>query len=68
MAEIFDEASTVSTDDGHVVVKGPDAVDISVTPEAAVETANRLLDHAAEAEGHRMLAEEAGDRTSPDKD
>lgn len=34
-SEIFDQPSDVDAEDGSVVVKGPDAVDVRMTPEAA---------------------------------
>ncbi len=51
--EIFAKASDVSAEDGVVNVDGPDGVDVGLTPEAALETSNRLLDGATEAAGQR---------------
>ncbi|RDE06952.1 hypothetical protein [Sphingomonas aracearum] len=62
MPEVEKEPSTVTAEDGHVLVKGPDAVAVKMEPEAAVETANRLAAAAAEAAGHRMIEEEADRR------
>jgi hypothetical protein len=45
----------VSAEDGEVVLDGPDGVDVKLTPEAALETSNNLLDGAAEAAGQRRL-------------
>ena len=53
--ELFDEATKVSAEDGEVVLDGPDGVDVKLTPEAALETSNNLLDGAAEAAGQRRL-------------
>jgi hypothetical protein len=46
----YDEASNVGAVDGEVTVDGPDGVGVSLTPEAAAETARRLLDAAAAAQ------------------
>jgi hypothetical protein len=35
---IYDEASEIDAEDGVVSVKGPDAVDVRLTPDAAEET------------------------------
>ena len=51
--ELFDEASHVSSNDGHVLVDGPDGVDVAMTPEAAEETGNRLIEQAVTAAGQR---------------
>ena len=51
----YDEASTVTAKDGTVMVDGPDHVDVAVTPEAAAETGERLIDGAAHAAGQRRL-------------
>lgn len=55
--EIFSKASEVSAEDGVVNVDGPDGVDVGLTPEAALETSDRLLDGAATAVGQRVQAE-----------
>ncbi len=54
-SEIFDQPSDVDAEDGSVVVKGPDAVDVRMTPEAAEETSDRLLEHAMKARGQRYF-------------
>jgi hypothetical protein len=41
-----------------VNVDGPDGVDVGLTPEAALETSNRLLDGATEAAGQRHQGED----------
>jgi hypothetical protein len=53
--EIFAQPSTVTAEEGDVLVKGPDAVDIALTPEAAEETSNRLLEGSMKARGQRRL-------------
>ena len=52
--KIYDEPSEVRADDGVVKVKGPDAVDVQLTPEAADETSDRLLYGALKAQGQRV--------------
>jgi hypothetical protein len=47
----YNKPSDVTADDGRVLVDGPDDVDVALTPEAALETANRLTDEAAKAAG-----------------
>ena len=51
---IYDEASEVEAQDGMVVVDGPDAVAVLLTPEAAAETSHRLLEGAPEAQGQQV--------------
>ncbi len=53
--EIYSEPSKVNAQDGHVVVDGPDGVDVSLTPESAEETADRLFQASAKAAGQRRL-------------
>ena len=50
----YDEPSNVDAEDGKVIVDGPDAVAVSLTPEAAEETSDRLLVGAAKAHGQRL--------------
>lgn len=47
----YDKPSNVTSEDGRVLVEGPDHVDIALTPEAALETGGRLIDEAANAAG-----------------
>jgi len=53
--KVYDEATEVTAKDGEVILDGPDAVDVKVTPEAAVETADNLIEGAAMAAGQRRL-------------
>jgi hypothetical protein len=53
---ICDEASQVSAEEGEVIVDGPDGVAVSLTPRAAVETSDRLLDAAVRAHGQKLRA------------
>jgi hypothetical protein len=49
--KIYDEPSEVSVEKGAVSLKGPDAVDVLLTPEAAEETSNRILEGSMKARG-----------------
>ncbi len=49
--EVYNEPSRVSARDGAVSVDGPDGVDVLMSPQAALETSDRLLEGAAEAQG-----------------
>jgi len=47
----YDEPSEVYVDQGQVHMDGPDGVAVSLTPDAAAETSDRLLAAAATAKG-----------------
>lgn len=51
----YDEPSDVEAVDGKVIVDGPDGVAVTLTPEAAIETGQRLLDMGLTAAGQRRL-------------
>jgi len=53
--ETYDEPSSVSAKEGRLHVDGPDAVDVALTPEAAAESGERLIDQAATAAGQRYF-------------
>jgi hypothetical protein len=53
--KIYDTPSKVSAEEGEVMIDGPDGVAISMTPDAAAETSDRLLDQAAVARGQEKL-------------
>lgn len=55
---IYDEASDVDADEGVVRVRGPDAVDVRLTPDAAEETSERLNTGAMKARGQRYFADQ----------
>ena len=59
--DVYAKASDVSAKDGIVNVDGPDGVDVGLTPEAALETSDRLLQGASEAAGQRALGK--GEKT-----
>ncbi|HEX9933249.1 MAG TPA: hypothetical protein VGB08_10445 [Allosphingosinicella sp.] len=63
--KIYNEATDVTARDGAVVLDGPDGVDVSVTPEAAEETSNRLFDAAAEARGQEIMRKHAQPKKIP---
>jgi len=52
--KIYNDASKVSASDGDVSVDGPDGVDVRLTPDAAMETSDRLLAGAVKAQGQRV--------------
>ena len=43
------DPSDVSAEEGEVIVEGPDGVAVTLTPEAAEETARRMMRAATEA-------------------
>ena len=53
--KLYDEATEVTAEDGEVILDGPDAVDVRITPEAAEQTADNLMEGAAKATGQRRL-------------
>ena len=55
--KIYDQPSEVGAKEGVVAVKGPDAVDVRMTPEAADETSDRLLHGALKARGQQISEE-----------
>jgi hypothetical protein len=53
--QVYSEPSEVRAEDGDVAVDGPGAVHVRLTPEAAEETADRLIDQSVVARGQRRL-------------
>jgi hypothetical protein len=53
--KIYNQPSVVIAEEGDVLVKGPDHVDVIFSPEAAEETSNRLLEGSMKARGQRRL-------------
>jgi hypothetical protein len=56
--KVYNEASEVTAEDGAVAMNGPDAVDVQLTPEAAEETSDRLLEGSMKARGQRHFKDE----------
>lgn len=56
--KVYDEPTKVDAEDGNVVLDGPDGVDVSMTPDAALETSDRLLFGATQAMGQRIQEEQ----------
>lgn len=54
VAKAYDNPTETSAVDGEVTLDGPDGVGLSMTPEAAEETARRLTKAAREARGQAM--------------
>jgi len=54
-ATIYDGPTEVDAEDGVVILKGPDAVDVRMTPDAAEETSERLNTGAMKARGQRYF-------------
>ena len=52
--KVHDEPCSVDAEDGKVVVEAPDGNALSLTPEAAAETSDRLLLGAARANCQRL--------------
>jgi hypothetical protein len=62
----YDEPSTVGAEEGEVIVDGPDGVAVSLTPDAAIETSDRLLDGALTARGQQVAEERRARPHHPD--
>ncbi|MEJ7934620.1 hypothetical protein WG907_10160 [Sphingobium sp. AN558] len=58
--KLYDQASHVAAEEGQVLVDGPDGVAVALTPDAALETAERLTAQAAQAAGQRHFEENKG--------
>lgn len=55
---VFDEPSDVEATNGVVIVCGPGAVNVRLTPDAAEETSHRLLTGALKARGQIYFSED----------
>ena len=53
----LDDPSEVAAEQGEVIVEGPDGVAVSLTPDAAEETARRLIVAAKEARQQQNIVE-----------
>lgn len=49
--ETYDKPREVVSENGQVLVNGPDGVDVALTPKATVETGERLVEEGARASG-----------------
>ena len=58
----YSTPSEVTAEHGEVAVDGPDGVAVSLTPEAAAETSDRLLHAAAQAKGQLARKREEKER------
>jgi hypothetical protein len=65
MGKVYDIPSDVEAEEGQVMMEGSDGACISFTPNAAVETSDRLLVGGMKAEGQRVAARNAEARRSP---
>lgn len=63
--KVHDEPSSVDSERGQVIVDGPDGVAVTLTPEAAEETGDRLITHAVKATAYRQTDEAAKNRDRP---
>lgn len=61
--DVYAKPSDVTAEEGVVNLDGPDGVDVGLTPEAALETSERLFDGATQAagQGHRIGREDEGE-------
>jgi hypothetical protein len=53
----YDTPSEVAAEEGEVIVDGPDGVAVSLTPDAAIETGDRLIMGGLQARGQQIEAE-----------
>lgn len=54
--KVYDEATEVTAADGNLRLDGPDAVDVTVTPDAADQTIDNLIEGVAKARGQERLS------------
>lgn len=54
--KLYDEPTSVTAENGEVILDGPDSVSVRVTPEAAEQTADNLIEGAVKARGQRRIA------------
>jgi hypothetical protein len=59
---VYDEPGETKAVYGKVAMMGPEGVSVMLTPEAAVETSNRLVDRGVDANGQRVEAQRKADR------
>jgi hypothetical protein len=56
----YDGPSLVKAEDGDVVLDGPDGVDVKMTPDAAVQTSDRMFQGSVRAQGQRVRKLKSG--------
>jgi hypothetical protein len=61
-----DEPSQVIAEEGEVIMEGPNGHAVSFTPDAALETSERLLRGGLEAHGQRLEAQRRAGKTDAD--
>lgn len=59
--QIYDQAAHVEAEDGAVILKCPEAIEVRMTPGAAEETSDRLLEGAMKARGQRYFTDDSRD-------
>lgn len=59
---IHDDPPVISSAPDEVVLIGPEDVDISLTPRAAIQAGGELIEKACQAVGKQALAKELGKR------
>jgi hypothetical protein len=52
--KVYDERSKVSAEEGIVYLDGPDGVDVHLTPAAAIEISDQLLEGGLTAQGQQV--------------
>ena len=57
MTEAHKTPSDVAAHNGDVLVDGPGGVAVSMTPDAAIETGERLIDAGSHAHGQRLTGQ-----------
>jgi hypothetical protein len=57
-----DKPSRVAAEEGEVLIDGPNGIALSLTPEAAEETSQRLLDGAVRAAGQKIAEQRRASR------
>lgn len=59
---IHDDAPVITSAPDEVIVVGPETVDFSLTPRAAMQAGEKLIRMACEARGKKVFAEKLGMR------
>lgn len=59
MKQVYTDPSQVSVTEEDVAVLGPDGIAVTMTPEAAAETSDRLMHASFEALGKRVTRQNA---------